>query len=264
MCDHLFDFLSTRGIDEKLREFISIFSKESIIDRDFIPKLLYESSIEERLFTGEFYKLYHETRLMLLREFEENGKISHQESLHYAQLFLNRMNFMFFAQGTGNIKRRIFSESILESLNPAIVSEYSLYASDTISNLFERLDKGSKSPIEIFGFNGGLFGEKIPPNVFFRDIRSNSYFRDILQHSNLKNEMKLDEISQLVMKRFRSRLIPIIGNLLFLSSFDFQSEVDVKILGHIFEQSLTDLEEIQGEVRFSRRRREESTIPKTL
>ena len=115
---HLFDFLSTRGIDEKLREFISIFSKESIIDRDFIPKLLYESSIEERLFTGEFYKLYHETRLMLLREFEENGKISHQESLHYAQLFLNRMIFMFFAQGTGKIKRRIFSESILESLNP--------------------------------------------------------------------------------------------------------------------------------------------------
>ena len=135
------------------------------------------------------------------------------------------------------------------------MSEYSLYASDTISNLFERLDKGSKSPIEIFGFNGGLFGEKIPPNVFFRDIRSNSYFRDILQHSNLKNEMKLDEISQSVMKRFRSRLNPIIGNLLFLSSFDFQSEVDVKILGHIFEQSLTDLEEIQGEVRFSRRKK---------
>ncbi|MDD4328397.1 MAG: hypothetical protein PHD79_00415 [Aliarcobacter sp.] len=30
-----------------------------------------------------------------------------------------------------------------------------------------------------------------------------------------------------------------------LSDYDFESEISVNILGHIFEQSLTDLEEIQ-------------------
>ncbi|MEP0824227.1 MAG: N-6 DNA methylase, partial [Nitrososphaera sp.] len=37
-----------------------------------------------------------------------------------------------------------------------------------------------------------------------------------------------------------------INNLLIMSSFDFHSELNVNILGHIFEQSLTDLEEIKG------------------
>ncbi len=33
-----------------------------------------------------------------------------------------------------------------------------------------------------------------------------------------------------------------------LSDYDFDSEVSVNILGHIFEQSLTDLEEIQANI----------------
>ena len=33
-----------------------------------------------------------------------------------------------------------------------------------------------------------------------------------------------------------------------LSDYDFESEISVNILGHIFEQSLTDLEEIQSNI----------------
>jgi hypothetical protein len=33
-----------------------------------------------------------------------------------------------------------------------------------------------------------------------------------------------------------------------LSDYDFESEISVNILGHIFEQSLTDLEELQSNI----------------
>ena len=33
-----------------------------------------------------------------------------------------------------------------------------------------------------------------------------------------------------------------------LSDYDFDSEISVNILGHIFEQSLTDLEELQANI----------------
>ena len=33
-----------------------------------------------------------------------------------------------------------------------------------------------------------------------------------------------------------------------LSNYDFASEISVNILGHIFEQSLTDLEELQANI----------------
>ena len=253
---HLFDFLSLQNDFGKLKEFIAVFSKSSIIDKNFIPKLYYESAIEERVFTAEFYKLYHETRLMLIKEFEANSKTSTAEALHYAQLFLNRLVFVFFAQGTGKIPRRLLAESILQSLNPSLVSEYSHYASDTISNLFERLDQGSKTPFDLFGFNGGLFREKLPPDIFFNDIRKESFFKDIVLGSSLKRGVKLDEVSQSVINQFRNRLNPIIANVLVLASFDFQSEVNVNILGHIFEQSLTDLEQIQGQIVVSRRKKE--------
>ncbi|MGA7862263.1 MAG: TaqI-like C-terminal specificity domain-containing protein [Thermoplasmata archaeon] len=253
---YLFDFMSIKNDERKLKEFLAVFSKQSILDSGFISRLYHESAIEERVFTGEFYKLYHETRLMLLREFQENGQATTTECLHYAQLYLNRLIFVFFAQGTGKLQRRLFAEAILESLNPALVSEYSRYASDTILNLFDRLDKGSKTPIEIFGFNGGLFSDRIPPEIFFRDMRAAAFFSDILLHSALKKVIALDEISSSVVNKFKNRLNPIIANLLLLSSFDFQSEVNVNILGHIFEQSLTDLEELQESAKVSKRKKE--------
>ena len=124
--------------------------------------------IEEREFTKQFYKLYHETRLMLIKEFQINAEIAKQDAIHYAQLFLNRLVFLFFAEDTEKVRKRLFTESILLSLNTILVSEYSRRASDTIIDIFERLDKGSQGPLEIFGFNGGLFAKKIPPGNFFQ------------------------------------------------------------------------------------------------
>jgi len=253
---HQFDIISIKNNETKLKEFIAIFSRRSLLDEDFISKLHMASMTEEREFTRQFYKLYHETRLMLVKEFQNNGQANTIESLHYAQLFLNRLIFLFFVQASGKIRRRLFNESILQSLNPLLVSEHSRYACDTILNLFEILDKGSETPVKIFGYNGGLFRDRIPSGVFFKDMRDDSFFEDVLLDSTLKRQMKPDELSKIVIDRFRDKLNPIISNLLILSSFDFESDLNVNILGHIFEQSLTDLEELQGLEAVSKRKKE--------
>ena len=64
------------------------------------------------------------------------------------------------------------------------------------------MDKGSKFPVEIFGFNGGLFREKIPSNIYFNDVKDGSFFKDVLQFSTLKSRINLDEYSENVLKNF--------------------------------------------------------------
>ena len=65
---HWFDFESIReNREEKLKEFVGIFSKERLIDNDGSVEDLHKESVgEEKEFTTEFYKLFHQTRLMMI------------------------------------------------------------------------------------------------------------------------------------------------------------------------------------------------------
>ena len=60
--------MSIKNDERKLKESRSL-SKQSILDSGFISSSTTNRLTEERVFTGEFYKLYHESRLMLLRGF---------------------------------------------------------------------------------------------------------------------------------------------------------------------------------------------------
>lgn len=243
--NHFFDFEEIKDDETKLKEFVAIFSKEQIIDNNFVEKLKEESDIEERNFTKEFYKLFHETRLMLLKEFQENG-VSKEEAIHYAQLYLNRLMFVFFAEDTDKLEKRIFEEMVISALkSEMLISDQSKIVSDTILSLFMRLDKGSTTPKKIFGFNGGLFHEEIPPSIFFKDLRKKEFFKEIYRYYKLKKELELDGISREIFQKYENKINPIIRNLFTMASFDFNTEINVNILGHIFEQSLSDIEELK-------------------
>lgn len=251
---HKFDFESIKSDEEKLKEFVGIFSRERLIEKGFAKKLYHESIIEEREFTKEFYKLFHETRLMLIKTFREKPDVTKEEAIHYAQLYLNRIIFMFFAEDNGLIYNRLFSEKILEILKSPLVSEHSRLVSDQNLNLFSALNKGS-SILRIYGFNGGLFEETIPPKIYFTDLQDPKSFSDVKQNSALSMKLKLDDFSEKIIKKYSGQLNPIITNFLIMDSFDFTSEINVNILGHIFEQSINDLEEIRQE-ETSRRKKE--------
>ncbi|MCT7481488.1 BREX-1 system adenine-specific DNA-methyltransferase PglX [Aliarcobacter cryaerophilus] len=88
-------------------------------------------------------------------------------------------------------------------------TNYSLY--DIYKFYFEAINKGNDK-LQIPQYNGGLFAT------------------DELLDSLIIDDFILDE------------------NVQILSNYDFASEISVNILGHIFEQSLTDLEELQANI----------------
>ncbi len=253
---HTFDFCDIQDNENKLKEFIAIFSKNKIIDENFLEKLYNESIIEEKNFSSEFYKIFHETRLMLIQEFLECD-INKENSIKYAQLFLNRMIFIYFAESTGKMPRRIFQKDILKILGTVMIfGEGTHFIYDIILKIFNKLDKGSNDAVEIFGFNGELFNERFPSIISFKDLRDKSYFRDIFNKSNVKIRPELDKESKKIIKLHRGKINPIIKNLLLLGSFDFKTEVNVNILGQIFEQSISDIEILKGDKEKGKRRRE--------
>ena len=240
---HMFDFATIAEDEEKIKEFIGIFSKKSIIDHRFVQKLEKESIMEEREFTKEFYKLFHETRLMMIKSFQKNN-VARDDSVHYAQIYLNRLIFMFFAQDHGFIKNKLFTTRVSKVIDSSLVSEHSKMVSDEILGLFQAMNAGSDK-MGIFGFNGGLFEKTIPPTIFFSDLDDVSFFDDVRQNTKLK--VRLNEIATSIIGKYENQLNPIIINLLMMDSFDFTTEVNVNILGHVFEQSISDLEELRNE-----------------
>lgn len=245
---YCFDFENIRNNDEKLKEFIGVFSKKRLIDEKIVDRLFEASLVEERDFTKEFYKLYHETRLMLIKEFTENDKtLSKHKAIHYAQVYLNRLMFIFFAEDTNKLRERLYEDLTIECLQTTLlISDNSRMVSEQTNNLFKLLDKGSETPIPIFGFNGGLFEEEIPETIYFKDLRKKEFFNEIYLNSKISTELSLNESIKPIFNRYEGNINPIIKNILILASFDFKTEVTVNILGHIFEQSISDLEELKG------------------
>jgi len=176
---YFFDFNSIKNNEQKLKEFIGIFSKERIIDNGFVEKISTESVTEEKKFTKEFYKLFHETRLMMIKAFQEKDNISKTEAIYYTQRFLNRLIFIFFVEDREFVTdKKLFYNRMLKILEAQQITEYSRKVYDDINELFNVFDKGSKM-LGVFGFNGGLFSGVIPNKVYFNDIRDPVFFSDV-------------------------------------------------------------------------------------
>ncbi len=237
---HFFDFMKIQNDPNKLKEFIGVFSRASI-ESNFIEKLADESVMEEKAFTNEFYKLYHETRLMMIKALQ-NDRVDRIKAIYITQIFMNRLIFMFFAADKGLIpNRRMFTDRIrnlVDSLEPTDNS-HAIY--NEIQTQFKAFAEGDKK-LNIFEFNGCLFNWEIPSYIFFKDIQKMNFYKDVCP--NGRSQLNLDEKTAKAVKK-HDDLNPIIINLLLLDSHDFDSEVSINILGHIFEQSISDLDDIQ-------------------
>jgi len=250
---HKIDFLDIKKTPEKLKEFIFIFSKDSF-ENDKTTELYNNSIVEERNLTKEFYKLYHETRLMILKEFKES-ELENEICLHYSQLFLNRLMFIFFAEDTELLDRRYFESKILEILdkNSGVIDGHTDFIFGKIKSIFRELDK--EIPKQIKGFNGELFKEEIDGRLSFKDYRNKPFFKEVEQNYKLNKKIELYENDKKIFNKHKNRLSKIIENFLLMASFDFKSEVNVNILGHIFEQSISDIENLKEE-KTSKRKKE--------
>jgi len=131
-----------------------------------------------------------------------------------SQKLIDRFLFIFFAEDKGLLP----PNSTLQILNKwkadwDFGDERPLY--DLFKQYFHFLDtgrKGTQSRAEIFAYNGGLFKPDPILDSFILD-------------------------DQLLFKHTKT-----------LSDYDFESQVGVNILGHIFENSLNEIESINAEI----------------
>lgn len=204
---HKFDFYDIENNDDKLKEFIKIFSYHSLVNSTDLDDLYDVSITEEKEFTNEFYKLFHETRLMLIKEFQENPLVSRTEAIYYTQLVLNRLIFIFFVGDRGFISvERLFTNRILKLLDSDQSTEHSKKVYAEITELFVAFDKGDKG-LGVFGFNGGLFSGEFPDKISFSDRKDLNFFSDVKLHSKLLKSTKLNEKDSKIIDKQKQKTV---------------------------------------------------------
>ncbi|SFZ94622.1 TaqI-like C-terminal specificity domain-containing protein [Flaviramulus basaltis] len=214
--------------------------KDNIINN--IPLQIKEASIvvEEQI-TKQFYKDYSLFKRELFRDLVKRNvkrikaeallretKQSLEEQAETLQLeknvkltlfkksqkLIDRFLFIFFAEDRGLLPPNS-TVQILDKWKADIDfgDERPLY--DLFKQYFKFLDQGrqgTSSRAEIYAYNGGLFKED-----------------NILDSLDIDNELLYKYTRQ-------------------LAGYDFESQVDVNILGHIFENSLNEIESVNAEI----------------
>ena len=199
---------------EEFKRFYLFLHKEGLLDKD-IPNLLKEETkFQEEDISKKLYKDYSSFKYKFFENIAKNNTEYDKLVLFKkSQKFLDRILFVLFAEDKDLIPTNAVSK-IIENWSLADDLLYKpLYKLFLI--LFDHLNTGHiyKSGYEIPAYNGGLFA---PDEVL----------------DNLKVD---DDILK--------------DDLLKLSKYDFNTDVDVNILGHIFEHSLSEIEEIEAQLK---------------
>jgi type I restriction-modification system DNA methylase subunit len=189
-----------------------LLQKDSILT-DLPLKLKTETKFHEENISDKLYKDYSSFKYKIYNNLVKNNPQYDRLTLFKkSQKFLDRLLFVFFAEDTGLVPPNAISK-IVEQWQLFIDNDeyFSLYS--RFVKFFIHLDKGHKyKTYDLPAYNGGLFApDEILDNITIDD-----------------NVLKSDA--------------------LLLSSYDYSTEVDVNILGHIFEHSLNEIEEITAEI----------------
>ena len=180
---------------------------QSSLETNEIARLKKLSKSQEEI-TKEVYREYSSFRLKLLNNLiENNNELSKENIFECANKLLDRFMFILFAEDRGLIPANSIDAVIKQYENSQEWGcDTALY--DYYKKYFHFIDVGNEK-IKIPKYNG---------NLFKPDIQLESLIID--------DHIIKDDLSH-------------------LSAYDFSDDVDVEVLGHIFEQSLNDLEVIK-------------------
>ena len=176
-------------------------------------KIKEESLSQEDNITKKLYKDYSEFKHQLYYNLIElNPQFDNLLLFKKSQKLIDRLLFILFGEDRGLLPPNSIREILKQWKQLADLDEYKpLY--DRFKKYFNYLNIGHKGKLhDIFAYNGGLFKpDEVLDNVKIDD--------KILYKHSIK-----------------------------LSEYDYNSEVDVNILGHIFENSLNELDELKSEI----------------
>ena len=196
------------------------------ISVDLPQRIKEESLSEEESITNKLYKDYSEFKRALFSDIvAHNPTYSKLLLFKKTQKLLDRLLFIFFAED----KLLLPSNTILghiqnweRLMRDPLNPRQRLY--DRFKGYFHLLNIGSREH-GVYAYNGGLFA-----------------FDEVLDNITISDDILASHTEQ-------------------ISKYDFDTEVDVNILGHIFENSLSEIEEVTEEIvsgtkRVSRRKKD--------
>ena len=224
------DFIEFNLFQLTKKEFSLLYiclSYENI--KNNVPKHLKDESVsKESKITKQLYKDYSDFKQVLFNNLVElNPQYDKLLLFKKTQKLLDRFLFIFFAEDRQlvptNLIRRINLEwediVKVKRLHVSLYDRYKTYFDDlnagatvTLPAFGKKTGDAITAQFEIFAYNGGLF---MPDEVL-----DNVKIDDALLHKHS----------------------------ILLSDYDFESDVDVNILGHIFENSLNEIDEIKSEI----------------
>ncbi len=188
------------------------------ISTDLPLKAKQESVSNEDHITQQLYKDYSAFKREIFADILANNTTKETPKEQILLLFrktqklLDRLLFIFFAEDCGLLPPNSMVEILKQWEQLKEMDEYvPLY--NRIKKYFGYMDTGWQGKkYEIFAYNGGLF----KPDEVLDSIK----------------------ISDDILARFTRKL----------ADYDYSTEVDVNILGHIFENSLNEIEEVTAQI----------------
>jgi tRNA1(Val) A37 N6-methylase TrmN6 len=189
-------------------------SKDNLIN-DLPLKIKESSVLQEENITKKLYADYSKFREAIYNNLvKKNPETDKLLLFKKTQKLLDRFLFIFFAEDRLLLPPNSISEIVKQwtTLKDELDEYVPLF--DRFKKYFGYMNTGYKGKkYNIYPYNGGLFApDELLDNVNIDD--------DILHKHALK-----------------------------LSQYDFETDVDVNILGHIFEHSLGEIENVQAEIK---------------
>lgn len=196
---------------ERFKQFYALFERGGLLPSKLaqIPRAqaLLDKTVRRQKEVGdELYNEYQFRRLELIEYLHRHERKDLDEAIRIAQKLLDRIIFIAFCED-----RELLPERCLERASKDIPA-FSKVTNPRWHNflgLFHAVNKGSHGTPKIDRFNGGLFAED--PGIDELDLQ--------------------DEPWATAFSGF--------------GRYDFSEEVNVEVLGHLFERSITELEKLR-------------------
>lgn len=171
--------------------------------------LLSEVRVEQEKISKNFYDEYKEARLHLLRDlYKKNPEVREDFEMGISKAQKIIDRIVFVCFAED---RGLIPDNKLHEVIAFAKNNPFNDVWGVMKNFFSAVDSGSEKLEIPDGYNGGLFKE-----------------------DEILNSLKISD--------------EVLENVAGLSKYDFEQDLSVSILGHIFEQSISDLEEIKSKV----------------
>jgi hypothetical protein len=197
---------------DRFAEFYCLFERDGLLPSKSLQQpraaqLLKATAERQKTVGDDLYRDYQRQRLTLIEHLHTVEKKDFDESIRIAQKLLDRVIFIAFCEDRDLLPPNTLRETVEDTDR---YSRAKNPAWDSFLKLFTAIDRGvTTDKVEITAFNGGLFADD--PAINSLELRERKWTNDFAG----------------------------------FGAYDFSEEVNVDVLGHLFERSITELEKLR-------------------